>query len=239
MRERKKAFLILGEKMKLVFLGPPGVGKGTIASMFRKKYGIETISSGDLLRENIKDGSELGREAKTYMDKGLLVPDELVIAMMKAKLGNMDNYILDGFPRTIAQAEELDKIENQEKLRFSGTQKSDDFHVVDKVVNFIADDKTIIKRLSGRRICPKCNTIYHITNIPTKVEGICDKDGTKLIQRDDDKPEAIKKRLVVYDKQTKPLIEYYNKKGILVDVDTEKDLDKIFEDTKEAVGIEE
>jgi len=217
-RKERKLFLFWVIYMKMIFLGPPGVGKGTVASMFRKKYGIETISSGDLLRENIKNDSELGREAKTYMDKGLLVPDDLVIAMMKAKLGNMDNYILDGFPRTIAQAEELDKIEN-----------------VEKVVNFAADDETIIKRLSGRRICPKCNTIYHITNIPTKVEGICDKDGAKIIQRDDDKPEAIKKRLVVYEQQTKPLINYYNKKGILVDVDTEQELPKIFEDTKEAV----
>jgi len=206
--------------MKMIFLGPPGVGKGTVASMFRKEYGTETISSGDLLRENVKNGSELGIEAKTYMDKGMLVPDELVIAMMEARLGGLNDYILDGFPRTIAQAEALEKVAK-----------------VEKVVNFIAKDETIIARLSGRRTCPRCNAIYHLTNIPPKVDGICDKDRAKLIQRDDDKPEAIKKRLVVYEQQTKPLIAYYKKKGILVNIDTEQELSKIFKDTAKAVGL--
>jgi len=206
--------------MKMIFLGPPGVGKGTVASMFRKEYGTETISSGDLLRENVKNGSELGIEAKTYMDKGMLVPDELVIAMMEARLGGLNDYILDGFPRTITQAEALGKVAE-----------------VDKVVNFIAMDETIIARLSGRRTCPRCNAIYHLTNIPPKVDGICDKDRAKLIQRDDDKPEAIKKRLVVYEQQTKPLIAYYKKKGILVNIDTEQELSKIFKDTAKAVGL--
>ena len=206
--------------MKLVFLGPPGVGKGTVTDRIKDAYGFVKISTGDLLRENIKKKTELGKEAERYIHQGNLVPDETIIKVVKEELKGLKNYILDGFPRTIKQAEELGKFEK-----------------IDYVVNFTAKDETIIDRLSGRRTCPKCNTIYHIRNIPPKIEGICDKDGTRLIQREDDKPEAIIKRLKIYNSQTRPLIDYYKKKGLLVNVDTEQPLDKIVEDTLKVLGL--
>ena len=208
--------------MNLIFLGPPGVGKGTIAKDIVKEKGIPQISTGDLLRAAVKEGSELGIKAKEYMDAGKLVPDELVIELLKNRISQDDcknGFILDGFPRTIIQAKALE-----------GEVK------IDKVLNFKALDETIIQRLSGRRTCKKCNAIYHIENIPPKKEGICDKCNGELFQRDDDKPEAIKKRLEVYQEQTEPLIEHYNKKGILVDIETEQPIPEIVKDTLAAIG---
>jgi adenylate kinase len=203
--------------MNLIFFGPPGVGKGTIAKMLVEKEHIPQISTGDLLREAVKEGSELGLKAKSYMDSGKLVPDKLVINLLKERISKDDckkGFILDGFPRTTAQAESLDNSNVK----------------IDKVLNFKAGEETVIQRLSGRRTCKKCNAIYHITNIPPKKEGKCDKCGGELFQRDDDKPEAIKKRLDVYKQQTEPLIDFYTKKRNIVDVETEKPLDDIFND---------
>ena len=208
--------------MNLIFLGPPGVGKGTIAKEVVKEKKIPQISTGDLLRAAVKEGSELGKEAKEYMDTGKLVPDELVIGLLKDRILKEDcknGFILDGFPRTIAQAEAL---ENSDV-------------VIDKVLNFKASEETIISRISGRRTCKKCSAIYHIKNIPPKAEGICDKCGAELFQRDDDKPESVKKRLDVYKQQTAPLIDFYKEKGILVDIETEKPIPEIVEDTLVAV----
>jgi len=208
--------------MNLIFLGPPGVGKGTIAKEIVKEKSIPQISTGDLLRAAVKEGSELGKKAKEYMDAGRLVPDDLVINLLKERISKDDcknGFILDGFPRTIPQAEAL---EREVKI--------------DKVLNFKALNETIIQRLSGRRTCKSCNAIYHLKNIPPKAEGKCDKCGGELFQRDDDKPEAIKKRLEVYQQQTSPLIDFYKEKGILVDIETEKPIPEIIADTIAAIG---
>ena len=192
--------------MNLIFLGPPGVGKGTIAKLVCSDKGIIQISTGDLLRAAIADGSQLGIEAKGYMDAGKLVPDELVIDLLKERITKPDcenGFILDGFPRTIPQADAL-----------GGSDVK-----IDNVVNFSAKDETIIQRLSGRRTCKSCGAIFHIENIPPKAEGVCDKCKGELFQRDDDKPEAISKRLEVYREQTAPLIDYYKSRDLLVDVD--------------------
>ncbi len=189
--------------MNIVLLGPPGIGKGTAASKLSKKLGIPHISTGDMLRENVAFKTELGVEAKSFMDKGLLVPDEVVIEMMKERIKKKDckkGFILDGFPRTINQAK---KIEVK----------------IDKVVNIQASDEVIIDRLSKRRICSKCGFIYHLEYIKPKKDNVCDKCSGKLYMREDDKVEAIKERLKVYRNETEPLIEYYKEKGILADVD--------------------
>lgn len=208
--------------MNLIFLGPPGVGKGTVAKMIVKEKGIPQISTGDLLRAAVKEGSELGKQAKTYMDSGKLVPDDLVINLLKERISKEDcknGFILDGFPRTIPQAEALDSSNVQ----------------IDKVLNFKASEETIIQRISGRRTCKKCNAIYHVTNIPPKVEGVCDKCGGELFQRDDDKPESVKKRLDVYKQQTAPLINFYKGKNILIDIETEKPIPEIVKDSLAAI----
>jgi len=207
--------------MNIIFLGAPGVGKGTYTSRVKDKYQIPHISTGDIFRENIKNSTELGKQAKNYIDKGQLVPDEITINMVKDRLSKNDiknGYILDGFPRTIEQAEALSE-----------------FSKVDVVINFVAKDSVIIQRLSGRRICKKCQAIFHITNIKPKVDGVCDKCNGELYQRDDDKPKAIKHRLQVYEKQTTPLIDYYKEKGLLIQVDANsEDINMIVENlTKE------
>jgi adenylate kinase len=191
--------------MNLVFLGPPGAGKGTIASQAKTHYDIPHISTGDLFRNNIKNETELGKQVKAILASGNLVPDSVTIAMVKDRLGEDDakkGFILDGFPRTIAQAEALKEMTG-----------------LDAVVNFVLDREDIIKRLSGRRVCKSTGKTYHIIYSPPKVEGIDDETGEPLIQRDDDKEEAIVNRLNVYEKQTEPLIAYYREKGILVDID--------------------
>ncbi len=192
--------------MKLLFLGPPGAGKGTIARKLCETVHIPQISTGDLFRETIAKGTELGTRAKTYMDKGLLVPDDLTIGILKDRIAQPDcrkGFILDGFPRTIPQAEALDKAHVQ----------------LDIAINFIVPDSILMDRLSGRLTCRKCGAIYHVKNIVPKVAGKCDTDGAELYMRDDQKTDAVKKRLEVYKEQTAPLIGFYRKKKILVDVD--------------------
>lgn len=207
--------------MKLVILGPPGAGKGTQAEYIVERYNIPHISTGDIFRENIKNNTELGKEAKSYMDKGLLVPDDLVIALVEDRLNKADakeGFLLDGFPRTVAQAVSLDSIldKNNDKLT--------------KVINISVDPEILIERAIGRRVCKTCGMTYHVKFNPPKEEGICDKDGTKLIQRDDDTEETVKTRISVYFDQTAPLIDYYRAQNLLVDIDGAKDIDKVFED---------
>lgn len=207
--------------MKLVILGPPGAGKGTQAEYIVERYNIPHISTGDIFRENIKNNTELGKEAKSYMDKGLLVPDDLVIALVEDRLNKADTkegFLLDGFPRTVAQAVSLDSIldKNNDKLT--------------KVINISVDPEILIERAVGRRVCKTCGMTYHVKFNPPKEEGICDKDGTKLIQRDDDTEETVKTRISVYFDQTAPLIDYYRAQNLLVDIDGAKDIDKVFED---------
>lgn len=192
--------------MKIIMLGAPGAGKGTQAKLIAEKYGVPHISTGDIFRANIKNGTELGKEAKEYMDKGLLVPDELTVRLLLDRVAQDDcknGYVLDGFPRTIPQAEVLDK-----ELTKLGDS-------VDFAVDVDVPDENIIRRMSGRRACLNCGATYHIVNIPPKKEGICDVCGSELVLRDDDQPETVKNRLKVYHEQTQPLIEYYTGKGVL------------------------
>lgn len=211
--------------MKIIMLGAPGAGKGTQAKKLAAKYGIPHISTGDIFRANIKNGTELGTKAKVYMDQGLLVPDELVVDLIMDRFQEPDcekGYVLDGFPRTIPQAKALD----------DALTKNND--AVEYAIDVDVADEVIINRMSGRRACVACGATYHIVNIPTKKEGICDICGAELILRDDDKPETVEKRLKVYHEQTQPLIDYYNKKGILRSVDGTKTPDVTF---VEVVGI--
>lgn len=206
--------------MKIVMLGAPGAGKGTQAKMISEKYGIPHISTGDIFRANIKENTDLGKKAKEYMDKGLLVPDELVVDLVVDRLAQDDaktGYVLDGFPRTIPQAEALD-----EALAKIGEK-------LDYAIDVDVPDENIINRMSGRRACVSCGGTYHIKYNPTQKEGICDACGGELILRDDDKPETVKKRLNVYHEQTQPLIDYYTKAGILKEVDGTVDLEAVFQ----------
>lgn len=213
--------------MKIIMLGAPGAGKGTQAKKIAEKYDIPHISTGDIFRANIKEGTELGRKAKTYMDQGLLVPDELVVDLVVDRVSKDDasrGYVLDGFPRTIPQAEALDKA-----LEAIGEK-------MDYAINVEVPDENIIKRMSGRRACVSCGATYHLEHIPPKKEGFCDTCGAELILRDDDKPETVKKRLDVYHEQTKPLIEYYTKKDILIEVDGTKDMAEVFDAIVKVLG---
>jgi adenylate kinase len=192
--------------MKLIFLGPPGAGKGTLAGLVGKELGIPQISTGDIFRDAIKRETELGKKVKEIVSRGDLVPDALTVDLVKERLAEPDTakgYILDGFPRTIPQAQALEG-----------------FQSLDAAVNFVISDEAVIKRLSGRRICRNCGAIYHVANMPPKVEGVCDKCGGPLYVRDDDRVESIKNRLEVYKKQTEPLIAFYREKKLLRDVDS-------------------
>lgn len=207
--------------MKIIMLGAPGAGKGTQAKQIAAKYNIPHISTGDIFRANIKGGTALGMEAKEYMDKGQLVPDELTVRILLDRVANEDcknGYVLDGFPRTIPQAEVLD------------TEVKKLGETVDFAVNVDVPDENIVKRMGGRRACVKCGATYHIEHVPPKTEGICDTCGSELILRDDDKPETVKNRLNVYHEQTQPLIDYYEKQGILHTVDGTRDMDVVFAD---------
>ena len=206
--------------MKIIMLGAPGAGKGTQAKMIAEKYGVPHISTGDIFRANIKNGTELGKEAKGYMDKGLLVPDELTVRLLLDRVAQEDcvnGYVLDGFPRTIPQAEVLD-----EKL----TELDEK---VDYAVNVDVPDENIINRMSGRRACLNCGATSHIVSIPPKKEGIWDVCGSELVLRDDDQPETVKNRLKVYHEQTQPLIDYYEKKGVLRTVDGTLPMEEVFD----------
>lgn len=213
--------------MKIIMLGAPGAGKGTQAKMIAEKYGIPHISTGDIFRANIKNGTELGKKAKEYMDQGLLVPDELTVDLVIDRVGQDDctnGYILDGFPRTIPQAKSLD-----EALGKMGTK-------IDFAVNVDVPDENIINRMSGRRACVNCGATYHLVYIPPKAADTCDVCSSKLILRDDDKPETVKKRLDVYHEQTQPLIDHYSAQNVLVTVDGTKDMKEVFADIIAVLG---
>ena len=213
--------------MKIIMLGAPGAGKGTQAKKIAAKYDIPHISTGDIFRANIKNGTELGNKAKTYMDQGLLVPDELVVDLVVDRVQQDDcknGYVLDGFPRTIPQAEALDKA-----LAALGDK-------VDYAIDVNVPDENIVNRMGGRRACVGCGATYHLVYAPTKTEGICDVCGKELILRDDDKPETVQKRLNVYHDQTQPLIDYYTSQGILRTVDGTVDIDDVFRAITEFLG---
>lgn len=205
--------------MKIIMLGAPGAGKGTQAQMIADKFGIPHISTGDIFRENVKNGTELGMEAIKYMDQGLLVPDELTVKILLDRVAKDDcenGYVLDGFPRTIPQAEVLDAA-----IKELGDK-------IDYAINVDVPDENIIRRMSGRRACLACGATFHIEHIPPKQEGICDRCGKELVLRDDDREETVKNRLDVYHKQTQPLIDFYTKQGILKTVDGTADMKDVF-----------
>lgn len=213
--------------MKIVMLGAPGAGKGTQAKMIAEKYGIPHVSTGDIFRANIKNGTALGMEAKTYMDQGRLVPDELTVKILLDRVAQPDcvnGYVLDGFPRTIPQAEVLD-----EALQVQGEK-------LDWAVNVDVPDENIVRRMSGRRACLKCGATYHIEHIPPKKEGVCDACESELVLRDDDRPETVQNRLKVYHEQTQPLIDFYTGKGILRSVDGTRDMRDVFAAITEILG---
>ena len=213
--------------MKIVMLGAPGAGKGTQAKMIASKYQIPHISTGDIFRANIKNGTELGKKAKSYMDQGLLVPDELTVDLVIDRLANDDcknGYILDGFPRTIPQAEALDAA-----LAKLGEK-------MDYAIDVDVPDENIVSRMSGRRACTGCGATYHIVYNPSKKGDCCEVCGEKLILRDDDKPETVQKRLNVYHEQTQPLIDYYSKQGCLKEVDGTVDMSDVFDAIVKILG---
>ena len=214
--------------MKIIMLGAPGAGKGTKAQQMAKAYDIPHVSTGDIFRANNKNGTELGKKAKTYMDQGLLVPDELVCDLVVDRIQQDDckkGYILDGFPRTIPQAESLDKA-----LQAIGEK-------MDYAIDVEVPDENIVKRMGGRRACVGCGATYHLVYAPTKKEGICDACGGELILRDDDKPETVQKRLGVYHEQTQPLIDYYKNQGILREVDGSVDMEDVFKEILNILGV--
>lgn len=213
--------------MKIIMLGAPGAGKGTQAKQIADKYQIPHISTGDIFRANIKEGTELGKKAKSFMDQGLLVPDELTVELVADRIVKDDcknGFVLDGFPRTIPQAKALDAT-----LAKMGEK-------MDYAIDIDVPDENIVNRMGGRRVCLDCGATYHIVNIPTKKEGICDKCGKEVILRDDDKPETVQKRLSVYHEQTQPLIDYYKDQGILRSVDGTLPMEEVFAGVIQILG---
>ncbi len=213
--------------MNLILMGLPGAGKGTQAEKINEKYNIPHISTGDMFRLAIKEGTELGRQAKAFMDEGNLVPDEVTIGIVEERLKKddcKDGFLLDGFPRTIAQAEALQTL--LEKMHSS----------IDHVLYVDVPEENLVERLTGRRICPTCGATYHTIYNPPKQEGICDRDGAALMQREDDQPETVKNRLKVNIEQTKPLLDFYLDKGLLVKINGDQDIDHVFEDIRKAIG---
>lgn len=213
--------------MKALLMGPPGAGKGTQAVVLAEKLGIPHISTGDMFRKAVKEETALGMEAKRYMDSGQLVPDEVTIGIVRERLAAADcagGFLLDGFPRTVFQAEALDDIMNDMKTK------------LDVALNIDVDAEALIGRITGRRMCRKCGTPYHVTFSPSKAEGVCDACGGELYQRDDDKEETVRKRLEVYNAQTLPLIEYYRKQGIIADIDGNQPMEAVTEAIMKAIG---
>ena len=207
--------------MNIILMGLPGAGKGTQASEIVKKFPIPHISTGYMFRKAIKDETDLGKEAKSYMDRGELVPDEVTVGIVKERISEDDakkGFLLDGFPRTIDQAESLSQIMSELDRE------------IDAVINIEVPEEELMNRLTGRRICEKCGTTYHLVFNPPKVDGICDIDGGKLYQREDDNPETVSNRLSVNVKQSKPILEYYNNKGVLKNIDGSKDIDEVTND---------
>lgn len=216
--------------LRAVLLGPPGAGKGTQAVRLVEKYEIPHISTGDIFRKNIKEGTELGKKAQEYMNAGALVPDELVVDLVKDRLQQDDcknGFLLDGFPRTIFQAEKLDEFLSESNQK------------MDIVINLKVEKEALIKRLTGRRVCKDCGASYHIVNIPPKKKGVCDICGGELIQRKDDNIETVENRINVYEEQTAPLIGYYKEAGSLVDFNGEASLDEVFDAIVQAIGEQE
>jgi adenylate kinase len=214
------------EEMRIVLLGPPGAGKGTQAAKIVSEFNIPHISTGDIFRKNLKEGTPLGSKAKEYMDKGLLVPDDLVVELVKDRLTEedcKDGFMLDGFPRTGLQAKALD-----DELKSLET-------FLDVVINIEVNYDLLIERITGRRICKDCGATYHVKFNPPKVQGTCDACGGELYQREDDKEETVKKRLEVYTEQTEPLIQYYKEKELLQTIDGQQDINIVFKDIKEVL----
>lgn len=206
--------------MRVVFLGAPGVGKGTQAERIASQYQLAKISTGDLLREAVRNQTKLGLEAKSFMDQGQLVPDSVVIGLVREKLGDSscgNGFVLDGFPRTVPQAEELGKVLAEKSA------------ALDIVVNFQVSREDVVRRLSGRRSCPKCQATFHIDFAKPKVDEVCDRCGDSLVQRNDDRRDAIETRLKVYDEQTSPLVRYYDERSLLSSVDASGSVDDVFE----------
>jgi adenylate kinase len=213
--------------MNILIMGPAGAGKGTMSDLILKEYDIPHISTGDMLRENVRNNTELGKEAKSYMDAGKLVPDDVINAMVEKRLQEPDcqkGYLLDGFPRTLVQAEAFEKIENN-----IGKP-------VESVIALEVGFDTLVERITGRRICPKCGAIYHTQNHPPKVEGICDNCGSELNQRKDDTVEQLKVRMDEYEKSTKPVIDFYAKRGVVTNIDASKESKLVFEQVKETLS---
>lgn len=214
--------------MRLILLGAPGAGKGTQAIVLSKKMNIPHISTGDIFRANIKNGTELGKKAKEYIDRGALVPDEVTVGIVKDRLMQEDcenGFVLDGFPRTIPQAEYLDRV-----LKELNTS-------IDYVVDIHVPDEKIVERMSGRRVCSGCNATYHIKNNPTKVDGKCDMCNSATIQREDDREETVLKRLKTYHEQTEPLIDYYKEQGRLVTIEGSGGIERITEELLKSLGV--
>ncbi|ASF37755.1 Adenylate kinase [Halobacillus alkaliphilus] len=213
--------------MNLILMGLPGAGKGTQAEKIVEKYNIPHISTGDMFRLAIKEGTALGKEAKSYMDKGELVPDEVTIGIVRERLSKPDckeGFLLDGFPRTIAQADALENL------------LSDMDDTLDHVLHIDVPKDQLIERLTGRRICPTCGATYHVVFNPPKEEGKCDHDGSELIQREDDQPETVRKRLEVNVEQQQPLLDFYRDKGYLVSFEGDKDINDVFKNIDEVLG---
>lgn len=213
--------------MRIILLGPPGAGKGTQAAGIVEKYNIPHISTGDIFRKNIKEGTELGNKAKEYMDQGLLVPDELTVGLVTDRISQDDcknGFMLDGFPRNVTQARHLDEFLNEAKIN------------LDKVINIEVDKEILVSRAVGRRICKSCGATYHVEFNPPKKEDVCDVCQGELYQRADDNEETVSKRIQVYLDETKPLVDYYSKQGIIADINGQQSIDKVFSDIVVALG---